>query len=84
MISTRNKIRQALARKQSMDQAKAALDAISPEALNQLAQGFVDLLDQINMPDDARQALNVFIPQAVGCIGHLRDLVLLSMEDANG
>ncbi len=80
----RQQLREAIARQEKRAQAEAALEAVSPETLNQMAQGFVDLLDQINMPADARQALNAMIPQAVGCIGHLRDLVVLSTENANG
>jgi len=64
---------------QAKETAKAALEAISPVALNQLAQGFLGQLDQVNLPDETKQTLNDLIVQAVGCIGHLRDLLVLSI-----
>ena len=84
MISTRKKIREAQARKQSIEKAKAALDAVSPEALNQLAKGFTDQLAQVNLTPEAKAALIDLINQAMGTIGHLRDLVVLNREGANG
>lgn len=60
--------------------AQAALEAVSPSALNQLAQSFTTLLDgELNISADTKAALGDLITQTVGILGYLRDLVVLNM-----
>lgn len=73
-----------LEKTQAQEAAKQALEGVSPVALNQLAQGFVGQLDQVNLTADAKQALTELILQAVDCIGQLRDLVVLNMGGSRG
>jgi hypothetical protein len=73
-----------LEKNQAQETAKQALEAVSPAALNQLAMGFTDLLEQESLAADTKQALSSLMTQAVACIGHLRDLVVMSMGGSRG
>ena len=74
MTSIRNELREALERNENARQAKADLEATTPETLDQIAQGLISQIDSEALSSETKQAFADYINQFAAYVGAMRNL----------
>ena len=74
MTSIRNELREALEREEKAKQAKADLEATTPETLEQIAEGLIKQLSKESLSAETQKAFADYINQFAAYVGAMRNL----------